>query len=161
MIARIHNKREGQILLSYLYTLIKPFIPKVFSIIRPSCFERKMWEMRVILQCAPPQWTEILSEGACFYRPNLDHSIQQLYKSKVIVETIYFNLNKEYLVSAETTHGNTVYTRWLRNKNSPSEKISTHCVFIAARIDSKKRPENITLHLYYLLITTENCGRNF
>ena len=77
MIARIHNKREGQILLSYLYTLIKPFIPKVFSIIRPSCFERKMWEMRVILQCAPPQWTEILSEGACFYRPNLDHSMQQ------------------------------------------------------------------------------------
>ena len=77
MIARIHNKREGQILLSYLYTLIKPFIPKVFSIIRPSCFERKMWEMRVILQCAPPQWTEILSEGACFYRLNLDHSIQQ------------------------------------------------------------------------------------
>ena len=77
MIARIHNKRLAQILLSYLYTLIKPFIPKVFSIIRPSCFERKMWEMRVILQCAPPQWIEILSEGACFYRPNLDHSIQQ------------------------------------------------------------------------------------
>ena len=51
--------------------------------------------------------------------------------------------------------------RNLRNKSSPSEKISTHCVFIAARIDSKKRPENITLHLYYLLITTENCGRNF
>ena len=36
-----------------------------------------MWEMRVILQCAPPQWIEILSEGACFYRPNLGHSIQQ------------------------------------------------------------------------------------
>ena len=69
--------------------------------------------MRVILQCAPPQWIEILSEGACFYRPNLDHSIQQfkiLRQNKALnrllitiqataIDTVHFLTNHRFLSS--------------------------------------------------------------